>query len=61
MASPCQTLNFSSTRQFRERLPKKPYHTDQLGDYLRIHRAEMALQARYRSGVYGGLSSIWLP
>lgn len=47
MASPCQTLNFSSTRQFRERLPKKPYHTDQLGDYLRIHRAEMALQARY--------------
>lgn len=36
-----------SLLQFRERLPKKPYHTDQLGDYLRIHRAEMALRARY--------------
>lgn len=40
-------LPSSSLREFRERLPKKPYHTDQLGDYLRIHRAEMALRARY--------------
>lgn len=46
-----QTVNkipaSSSLAEFRERLPKKPYHTDQLGDYLRIHRAEMALRARY--------------
>lgn len=46
-----QTVNkipaSSSLVEFRERLPKKPYHTDQLGDYLRIHRAEMALRARY--------------
>lgn len=42
-----RNLPDSSLREFRERLPKKPYHTDQLGDYLRIHRAEMALRARY--------------
>lgn len=42
-----RNLPNSSLRKFRERLPKKPYFTDRLGDYLRIHRAEMALRARY--------------
>lgn len=37
----------SSLREFRERLPKKPYFTDQLGDYLSIHRTDIAARARY--------------
>lgn len=37
----------SSLREFRERLPRKPYFTDQLGDYLSIHRADVAARARY--------------
>ncbi|MGQ7289815.1 replication initiation protein [Vreelandella venusta] len=36
-----------SLLQFRERLPKKPYHTDDLGDGLRIRDVQKAIQARY--------------
>lgn len=42
-----RNLPVSSLREFRERLPKKPYFTDQLGDYLGIHRADVAARARY--------------
>jgi len=36
-----------SLLQFRERLPKKPYHTDDLGAGLRIRDVQKAIQARY--------------
>lgn len=32
---------------FREKLPRKPYHADDLGDGLRIRDVQKALQARY--------------
>ena len=40
-------IDKNSLREFRDRLPKKPYHTDMLGDFLRIHRADVAACARY--------------
>lgn len=36
-----------SLLQFRERLTKKPYHTDNLSDGLRIRDVQKAIQARY--------------
>lgn len=42
-----RNLPSRSLAEFRERLPKKPYHTDQIGDFLRIHRADIAVRARY--------------
>lgn len=47
MADSAQILNFSSAKHFRDHLPRKPYHTDDLGDGLRIRDVQKALQARY--------------
>lgn len=37
----------ASLALFRQRLPRKPYHTDDLGDGLRIRHVQRALSARY--------------
>lgn len=50
MAQPdtgCQVSDPANLAIFRERLPSKPYHTDQLDTGLRIRDVEKALQARY--------------
>lgn len=50
MAQPdtgCQVSDPANLAIFRDRLPSKPYHTDQLDTGLRIRDVEKALQARY--------------
>lgn len=47
MADSAQVLNFSSAKHFRDHLPRKPYHTDDLGDGLRIRDVQKAIEARY--------------
>lgn len=47
MATSAQILNFSSAKHFRDHLPRKPYHTDDLGDGLRIRDVQKAIEARY--------------
>ncbi|WP_216658162.1 replication initiation protein, partial [Halomonas hibernica] len=43
----CQGPNPTNLALFRQRLPQKPYHTDVLGDGLRIRDVQRALSARY--------------
>lgn len=47
MAELAPILNFSSAKHFRDHLPRKPYHCDDLGDGLRIRDVQKAIQARY--------------
>lgn len=47
MANSAQILKLSSARHFRDNLPRKPYHTDDLGDGLRIRDVKKAIEARY--------------
>lgn len=46
-APACKGLPKSSLDLFRERLPRKPYHTDNLNHGLRIRDVQQALTARY--------------
>lgn len=43
----CQVQLGTTLNLFREWLPRKPYHTDALGDGLRIRDVKRALSARY--------------
>lgn len=47
MADSAHILKLVSARRFREHLPKKPYHTDNLGDGLRIRDVKKAIEALY--------------
>ncbi|MCX2525590.1 replication initiation protein [Larsenimonas rhizosphaerae] len=50
MAQPdtgCQVQNVANLATFRDRLPKKPYHTDDFGTGVRIRDVALAIQARY--------------
>ncbi|WP_280570860.1 replication initiation protein [Chromohalobacter sp. 296-RDG] len=50
MAQPleaCQGPAATNLALFRQRLPRKPYHTDTLGDGLRIRDVQKALASRY--------------
>lgn len=46
-AEACQGPEPTNLALFRQRLPRKPYHTDALGDGLRIRDVQRALAARY--------------
>lgn len=46
-AEACQGPAPTSLALFRQRLPRRPYHTDTLGDGLRIRDIQRALAARY--------------
>lgn len=46
-AEVCQGPAPTNLALFRQRLPRKPYHTDILGDGLRIRDVQRALAARY--------------
>lgn len=43
----CQGPAATNLALFRQRLPRKPYHTDTLGDGLRIRDVQKALASRY--------------
>ncbi|MCF7227628.1 replication initiation protein, partial [Acinetobacter baumannii] len=43
----CQGPQPSNLALFRQRLPRKPYHTDRFGDGLRIRDVQKALTSRY--------------
>ena len=47
MTEPLAVLKLSSAKHFRDHLPRKPYHTDNLGDGLRIRDVQKAIAARY--------------
>ncbi|WP_299262109.1 replication initiation protein, partial [uncultured Kushneria sp.] len=50
MAQPdpgCQVQNVANLDTFRDRLPQKPYHTDDFGTGVRIRDVAQAIQARY--------------
>ncbi|WOI27638.1 replication initiation protein (plasmid) [Cobetia amphilecti] len=46
-AAACQGPQPSNLALFRQRLPRKPYHTDRFGDGLRIRDVQKALTSRY--------------
>jgi len=43
----CQVQPGTTLELFRQRLPRKPYHTDTLSDGLRIRDVQRAIKARY--------------
>lgn len=43
----CQVQPGTTLDLFRQRLPRKPYHTDALGEGLRIRDVQRAIEARY--------------
>lgn len=43
----CQVQSGTTLDLFRDRLPRKPYHTDALGEGLRIRDVQRAIAARY--------------